>query len=97
MSLASVTVDTTAGGVTIQAANGNRRGVFVKSLATNSVTVFLKFDASSTALTAANGWPLAPGESLILLREASIAGDNPVYDVKGITASGSADIRTQEL
>lgn len=97
MSLASVTVGTTAGGDTIQAANGNRRAVFVKSLATNTQTVFLKFDASSTALTAANGWPLAPGEGLVITRDSPIPGDPAVYEVKGITSSGSADIRTQEL
>jgi hypothetical protein len=97
MSLATVTVDTTAGGVTIQTANANRKALFVKSLATNTQTVFLKFDASATPLTAANGYPLGPGEEIVFTRETSVPGDPAVYEVKGITSAASADIRTQEL
>lgn len=96
MSLASVTVDTTAGGTLILAANGNRRQAIVKSLATNTQTVYLSFDAAATAPTAAIGLPLAPGDTLTIDRESSVAGNCNVYAIKGITASGSADIRVQE-
>jgi len=96
MSLASVTVDTTAGGVTILAANGNRRQAIVKSLPTNTQTVFLGFDAAGTTLTAAIGLPLAPGETMTIDREPANAGNPNVYAIKGITSSGTADIRVQE-
>lgn len=97
MSLTQVSVDTTVGGTEILPANGNRKTAVIKSLLTNTQTVFLKFDASTTALTAANGVPLAPGESMTLERNPSIAGDPCVYQIKGITSSGSATISAQEL
>lgn len=97
MSLASVTVDTTAGGTELLAANGAAQHRAISSMPTNTVLIFLKYDTSATALTAGNGIPLAPGATTIFERNPSIAGDPCTRRIIAITASGSADIRVQEL
>lgn len=96
MSLASVTVDTTAGGVTIQSGNPQRRGVFLFNNST-TITVYLKFDNSATALTAFNGYPLLPQTGFFIGPEMCGWGLDAAFLIKGITASGTADVRTQEI
>ena len=97
MSLSAVTIDTTATGIVIAAQNNVRKQLRIKSLSTNTVDVFLKFDDSATVLTAANGYPLKPGEEIVLLPVIGANGCSIPHQVKGITASSSAELRVQEL
>jgi hypothetical protein len=55
-------------------------------------TVYLAFDGTSAATTAA-GFPLAAGASLIIHNNGPNAYLGPVY---GIAASGTVDVRTQQ-
>jgi hypothetical protein len=89
----AITVDTTAGGVTIIATGMRTRLVTLAN--TGNVTAFLKLDASTTALTAANGHPLAPGEKLILGLNAGFDGTELPAIIKGITAGGSTTVVAQ--
>lgn len=57
-----------------------------------SNTIFLAFDGTSAATTAA-GFPLASGASLILQQD---GGPGVTYPVYGIVAAGTEEIRTQE-
>lgn len=87
----TVTVNTTAGGVELAPA-GNR--AFIHLYNAGSVTAYLKYDGDATALTTSNGMPLPAGATLHLNNDAG--GKAPfIHEVRGITASGSTDIRVQ--
>lgn len=93
--LASVSVTTAV--KEVLAVNLARRGLFIKSLAANTVDVYLKFDNSTTVLTTANGYPLSPGESIFIGSEIYTSGNDAPFTVQGITASGTVDLRVHEL
>lgn len=95
MSIASVSVTTAV--TTILADNRNRRAFALKSLSTNTDTIYLKFDGSTTALTTANGYPLAAGESLIVGSGIGLSGVDAGFAIKGIVATTTCDLRVQEL
>ena len=104
MAYGAQSVDTTIGGVVIIPQNLNRRGVMVKSLKSNANTVFLRLDGSSTTLTAANGYPLEPGESICIIDEhftgplgVAVVRSQYWCEVRGITTVGTSDIRWVEL
>lgn len=97
MSMQAVTVDTTAGGVTLLSANSRRRTIALRN--TGATDCYLKFDESSTALTAANGYPLKAGESLIL-GPSWLSQYNSVdlnFAVKGITAAASTTVIAHDV
>ncbi len=81
-----VTVNDTAGGITIVTAGPRVRPILV--IKNGSTAIFVKFDGDSTALTASNGFPLAANEVLNL-------SGLPVTTVVGITASGSSSVAVQ--
>ncbi len=95
MSLASVTVDSTVGGVAIANQTGVTRLVLLAN--TGSVTAYLKMDQSDTPLTATNGHPLAANApmSIGLLPGRDASETNLV--IRGITASGSTTITAQMI
>lgn len=84
----AVTVDTTAGGVQIAPA-GDRDFVHVQN--NGATDIFVKYDGSATALTAANGVKVAAGEWLVLNNDGSKKIFNK--EVRGITSAGSSDVR----
>lgn len=92
-----MTVATTATGVAVLAVNSGRVAVLLKSLSTNTETIYLKVDSSATVLTSSNGFPLAPGESFTLAPRKD--GNGPVWRdaVRAITAANTADLRYVEL
>lgn len=79
----------------ILAPSGFRRAFFLKALQSNQEPVFLKFDNSTGALTAANGWPLYPGESLVIGTEVIPDGRDLAYAVKGIAAGTTNPVIAQ--
>lgn len=82
-----VSVDTTAGGVVIVTAGPlvPRRTLMIKNGAT---AIFVKFDGTSTTLTAANGFPMAANEILNL-------SGMCIPEVRGITSAGSSSVAVQ--
>lgn len=97
MSLAQVSVGTTAGGTTILADNRARRGVLIKALQSNSDIVWLKFDKTTTVLTAGNGYPLYAGESLALTADYGGAGLDMGYAILGLANSSTQTIAVQDI
>lgn len=106
MSMANVSVDTTSGGVSVLAKNGNRRAALIKAPIGNTATVYVKFDSSATALTTSNGYPLEPGDELILAGRSmggSVGDKMPGgtsehwCEVKAIVATGTQNLRVVEL
>ena len=65
---------------------------FVAIYNNGSATIFLAFDGTSAATTAA-GFPLAAGESLILSNQGGAPFVSAIY---GIVASGSEEARVQQ-
>ena len=90
MSLSTVSVTTTK--TTLLPAGIRRRSVLLANTST-TVPVYLKLDSSVTVLTAANGFPLAPGGTMVL----STIPDEWRDPIEGITASGTADVRVTEI
>lgn len=84
----AVTVDTTAGGIQICAA-GDRDFLHIQN--NGATDIFVKYDGSATALTAANGVKVAAGEWLVLNND----GTRKIFnkEVRGITSAGSSDVR----
>lgn len=72
-----VTVDTTAGGVTVAAARDTRKSILVRNRGT--VVVYV----GTGTVSASNGFPLDPGEALTVQTTAAI---------KAIAASTSATV-----
>ena len=98
------TVTVTASVTPIVATNTARRALFLKSMKTNTATVFLKLDNGATVLTAANGSPLEPGESLTLINNrfsgpVGVPSNGVEYwcAISGITSASSCDIRFSEI
>ena len=78
--------------------------LLVKSLKSNTATVFLKLDDSATTLTTGNGWPLEPGEAFTIVNNrfsgpvgSPSMGVEYWCAVSGITTAGTADIRFVEV
>ena len=97
MSMQAVTVDTTAGGTTLLAANPRRRLVALRN--TGATDAALKFDESSTALTAANGFPLKAGETMVFGPQwlQVYNGVDMQFAWKAIVASGSTTIIAHDV
>jgi len=87
-----ITVDTTAGGVTIISTTTQTRLLVLENQ--GSVDAKLKGDASATALTTSNGFTLKAGERLVISLE---LGPNHQYTFKGIVASGSTTVVAQTI
>ena len=106
MSMSNVLVDTTTGGVSVLASNGNRRAALVKAPSANTATVYIKFDSSATVLSTSNGYPLEPGDEIILAGRAhgGAVGDKAPGGsaehwcaVLAIVAAGTQNLRVVEL
>lgn len=85
----SVTVDTTAGGTVIIAGNTHRMAIIISNVST-TVTVFIGQDST---LTAANGVPIFPETDRVFDRGFGLF----LGEIRGITSSGSADVRVWEI
>jgi hypothetical protein len=90
----SVTIDTTSGGVEIVAADANRNGIMLFN--EGAVDVWLGFGENALA---GEGAKVPAGGSLITHYggRPDGYGDLTILQIKGITASGTADIAYQEL
>lgn len=94
MALANVSVTTSATDIVARPSDGNRlllRWIHVANI--GSVTVYLKYDDDSTALTTSNGMPLYPGQVMTLDNDG--IKHNYHSGLQGIVASGTCDVRVQ--
>jgi hypothetical protein len=91
----TVTVTSTA--AIVLPANRQRRAMFLKCPAGSAATVFVKFDNSAQALTAANGYPLAPGDSLFVPSTFTPDGVSNPAAVQAITAAANSTLAIVEL
>jgi hypothetical protein len=86
---ATVTVDTTAGGTVIVAGNTRRQALIIANMST-TVTIYIGQDST---LTAANGIPIYPETDRVFDRGFGLF----LGEVRGITSSGSADVRVWDI
>lgn len=74
-------------------ARNDRNSLVITNPATNANTIYLKYDGSGTAVTIANGIPLAPGERFVITATFSA---NPARNRITAISTGSTTISFSE-
>lgn len=95
MAFGSQLVSTSVTDIVAPPADGDTKKIRYMHVCNNStsVTVYLKYDGSSTTLTSGNGFPLYPQQKMTFDNDGKVHAF--LYGLQGITASGTADVRYQ--